>query len=93
MLAEQAQKPGALEKLRPDMPFVRAQVRHSVEREMAFRVSDVALRRMDLGNLGDHGAEGGKIVAAELQKLLGLSDSEREAQLAEYLDELSIDEA
>ncbi|MBS2031631.1 MAG: glycerol-3-phosphate dehydrogenase/oxidase [Deltaproteobacteria bacterium] len=92
VLAEQASKPGALDKLRPDMPFVRAQVRHAVQREMAFRVSDVALRRMDLGNLGDHGAEGGKIVAAELQKLLGWSDAERESQLAEYLDELAIDE-
>ena len=32
-----------------------------------------------------------KVIAAEMQRLLGWSDAERETQLSRYLDELAID--
>jgi len=83
--------PSALERIRPDMPYIRAEVRQAVEGEMAFSVADVALRRTDLGNLGDKNADGGKVIAQEMQRLLGWTDAEREKQLAEYVDALAVD--
>jgi glycerol-3-phosphate dehydrogenase len=91
MLQERQAEPRALERVRPDLPYLRASVRHAVQRELAFRVSDVALRRSDLGNLGDAQGEAGRVVAEEMQGLLGWTDAEREKQLAEYLDELAVD--
>jgi glycerol-3-phosphate dehydrogenase len=86
-----ATSPGERERIRADMPYLKAEVRHAVQSESAFSVGDVCLRRTDLGNLGDHGGEGGRVVAHEMQRLLGWSDAEREQQLAAYLDELAVD--
>ena len=54
-------------------------------------VGSFALRRIDLGNLGDRDGQGGKAVAAELQRLLGWTDAQRDRSLAQYLDEQAID--
>ena len=79
------------ERLRSDLPILRAEVRHAVQWESAFTVTDVALRRTDLGNLGDRSGEGGRAVGEEMQKLLGWSDAERDAQVNRYLDEQVVD--
>lgn len=91
VLLEQREQPRGLERIRGDLPYLRGEVRHAVQRELAFTVADVALRRTDIGNLGDARAEAGKVVAEEMQRLLGWSDAEREKQLAAYLDELAVD--
>ena len=91
MLLAHRDEPGALERITPELPYLRAEVRHAVLREMAWRVSDFALRRTDLGNLGARQADAAQAVADEMQKLLGWSDAERARQIAEYLDELAVD--
>jgi glycerol-3-phosphate dehydrogenase len=91
MLEAAKSEPRALERIQPGRPYLRAEVRHAVEQESAFAVTDVALRRTDLGNLGDAGGEGGRVIADEMQRLLGWNDAERDRQLAAYLDELKID--
>lgn len=80
------------QRIAPDRPFVLAQVRHAVEHEMAHTVADVALRRTDAGNMGDKDLKVGKVIAAELQQVLGLGVEAIDRQLAEYEDQLAIDE-
>jgi glycerol-3-phosphate dehydrogenase len=91
--ASDADGSASKDRLRPDLPFIRAEVRHAVEKESAFTVTDVALRRTDLGNLGDRKGDGGRAIALEMQRLLGWSDAEREVSLARYLDEQVVDPA
>jgi hypothetical protein len=81
------------QRIAPDRPFILAQVRHAAEHEMAHTVADVALRRTDAGNMGDKDLAVGKAIAAELQQVLGLSAADVERQLAEYKDQLAVDEA
>jgi glycerol-3-phosphate dehydrogenase len=76
-----------------DRPFVLAEVACAVEHEMATSVADVALRRTDLGNLGDPDGTIGRAVADELQAVLGFSDAEKARQLSEYRDQLAMDPA
>lgn len=83
--------PGGLERIRPDQSYLKVEVRHAVEREGAQNVTDVALRRTDLGNLGDRDGAGGRVIAAEMQRLMGWSDATRNKYLDQYLDEHAID--
>jgi glycerol-3-phosphate dehydrogenase len=79
------------QRIAPDRPFVLAQAHHAVEHEMARTVSDVALRRTDAGNLGDADLRVGRAIAEEIAPILGLTESEKARQLADYRDALAID--
>lgn len=81
------------QRIAPDRPFVLAQIHHAVDHEMAFTVTDVALRRTDAGNLGDRDLRVGQVIAEELAAKLHLSEAERKKQLAAYQDQLAIDPA
>ncbi len=78
-------------RIAPDRPFILAEVRHALEREMATSVADVALRRTDAGNLGDKDLAVGRAIADEVARALGLSDAEKQRQLAEYRDLIAMD--
>ncbi len=78
-------------RIKADRPFVLAQVHHAAERELATSVSDIALRRTDAGNLGDKDLAVGRAIADELQKVLKLSDADKQRQLDEYADAIRMD--
>ncbi len=78
-------------RIAPDRPFILAEVRHALEREMATSVADVALRRTDAGNLGDKDLAVGRAIADEVARALGLSDAEKQRQLAEHRDLIAMD--
>ena len=75
----------------PELPIILAEIPYSASHEMAATVSDIAMRRTDLANLGDREGKAGRIIAVELQKVLGFSDAERERQWRQYMDDIAID--
>ncbi len=79
------------QRIASDRPFVLAQIHYAVEHELATCVADVALRRTDVGNLGDKDLAIGRTVARELATLLRLPEAELERQLDAYRDLLQVD--
>jgi glycerol-3-phosphate dehydrogenase len=67
---------------------VMAEVNHAVEDEMALRLADVVLRRTNLGSGSHPGLPAMDAAARGMQRLLGWSDAERGAELAETEREL-----
>ena len=65
-----------------------AEVTHAVSREMALRLTDVILRRTDLGSGSHPGLAAISAAAREMQRLLGWSDAHREAEIASTLGAL-----
>jgi glycerol-3-phosphate dehydrogenase len=62
---------------------VMAEVSHAVREEMALRLADVVLRRTDLGS-GSHPGAGAIVDAARgMQEILGWSDRQRDAEMAD----------
>ena len=59
------------ERIKPHEPTIRAEVRHAVREEMALHLSDVILRRTDLGTVGHPGlailSAAARIMAKELK--------------------------
>jgi len=59
------------ERIKPHEPTIRAEVRHAVREEMALHLSDVILRRTDLGTVGQPGlailSAAARIMAKELK--------------------------
>lgn len=91
VLARVEREPRLGGRIVPELPYVLAEVGHAVEHEMASSVSDIAIRRTDIAGLGDRSGRAGKVIALELQRLLGFSDAERERQVRAYLDDTCID--
>jgi len=69
-----------LRPLSPGGPDILAQVRYAVQNEICMTVSDFMLRRSAVGLRKDLGADAVPAVAAEMQKLMGWSDQEKERQ-------------
>jgi len=65
-------------------PDIVAQVWHAVKNEICMTVSDFMLRRSAVGLRKDLGTDAVPAVAAEMQKLLGWSDGEKERQVQEH---------
>ena len=78
------ERPDALEKVRGSKDVIRAEVVHAVREEMAVRLTDVVLRRTDLGSAGYPGDEAVKACSDIMARELGW-DRERVAGEAETL--------
>ena len=72
-----------LEKIPGSDEVIKAEVLHGVEEEMALKLSDVILRRTDLGSAGNPGEETLKEVADIMGKQLGWNDSRRQQEVDE----------
>lgn len=74
-----------LEPLDPELPALRAEVRHAVEREMAATLIDAMDRRTALLLFSpDHGLAGAEAAAEIMAALLGWDDARRTAEVAAY---------
>jgi glycerol-3-phosphate dehydrogenase len=62
---------------------VMAEVTYAVEREMAIRLTDVVLRRTNLGSGSHPGQEAMSLAARGMQQLLSWTDEHRDAQIAD----------
>jgi glycerol-3-phosphate dehydrogenase len=60
---------------------LRAETRHAVRSEMAYRLSDVLLRRSEAGTAGHPGEELVRTAADEMGKLLGWSEAHTQAEI------------
>jgi glycerol-3-phosphate dehydrogenase len=79
-----------LRPLSPGGPDILAQVRYAVQNEICMTVSDFMLRRSAVGLRKDLGMDTVPAVAAEMQKLLGWSDGEKERQVKEHDSDASL---
>ncbi|MBN1691640.1 MAG: glycerol-3-phosphate dehydrogenase/oxidase [Dehalococcoidia bacterium] len=73
-----------LRPISPGGPDILAQVRYAVQNEICMTVSDFMLRRSAVGLRKDLGTDAVATVAAEMQRLLGWSDKEKERQVQEH---------
>ena len=81
--------PRLAQKLDPSRHDVLAQVHHAVEHELAATVDDVLVRRTQaFFRASDQGLAAAPVVAAELGRLLGLSEAERTRQVEAYRAEV-----
>jgi len=81
-LAELATSPALAERLGL-ADTVMAEVTYAVQREMAIRLTDVVLRRTNLGSGSHPGQEAMSLAARGMQQLLGWTDAHRDAQIAD----------
>ncbi len=84
VLAMAGNDKSGLRPLSPGGPDILAQVRYAVQNEICMTVSDFMLRRSAVGLRKDLGMDAVPTVAAEMQKLLGWSDGEKERQVQEH---------
>jgi glycerol-3-phosphate dehydrogenase len=74
-----------LEPLDPEHPAIRAEVIHSVRRELALTVEDMLVRRIHLYyEARDHGMAAAEPVAELMAKELGWPEEERNRQVEQY---------
>ena len=78
-----ASAPALGEKIAGSAEVLRAEVVRAVREEMALKLSDVVLRRTDLGTLGHPGRPALEDAAALMGAELGWSDEHRNAEIAE----------
>jgi glycerol-3-phosphate dehydrogenase len=80
-LAALVRAPGQAQRL-GETDTVMAEVTHAVTEEMAVRLTDVILRRTELGSGAHPGDAAIGAAAHEMQRLLGWSDAQRETEIA-----------
>jgi glycerol-3-phosphate dehydrogenase len=90
VLAMAGDNKSGLRPLSPGGPDILAQVRYAVQNEICMTVSDFMLRRSAVGLRKDLGMDTVPAVAAEMQKLLGWSDGEKERQVKEHDSDASL---
>ncbi len=83
LLAEHAGDPAALRPIAEGAAATRAEVLHAVREEMAHRLSDVVLRRTDLGSAGHPGDAALAAAAGVMAKDLGWTPERTEAEIAD----------
>lgn len=71
------------EPITPASTVIRAQIVHAVESEMAIRLTDVIMRRTDLGTLAHPGASQLRACAEVMGALLGWNDATIENEIAD----------
>jgi glycerol-3-phosphate dehydrogenase len=77
--------PQADRPLAPGTEVLRAEVLHALRHEMAMRLTDLALRRTDLGSERRPSAEALAAAAEIAAGVLGWNDARRQAELAEAM--------
>lgn len=65
---------------------IRAQVEHAINKELAFTLCDILLRRTTLGLNEGLGVDAIPEVVKQMQELLGMSKEETEKQILEYTE-------
>ncbi len=81
ILQYEKEDPRALEKVSGSEEVLAAEVVHAVREEMAIRLSDVVLRRTDLGSAGDPGEQALAETARIMSKELGWMDVTCKAEI------------
>ncbi|MBS1149881.1 MAG: dependent oxidoreductase [Myxococcaceae bacterium] len=77
--------PSCAEPLDPELPYLTAQIDEAIENEFALTLDDVLTRRIPLVlRARDQGLAIAPRVAARLQRKLGWSDAQTQAELAHY---------
>ena len=78
------ENPSAAQRLCPQHPFIRAEVRYAVEEEMALSLGDLLWRRLQVGWSPCGGLDCGELAARWMGEILNWSDEERLSQIARY---------
>src|SRR5699024_9314331 len=79
--------PGWFESLNKDVPAIKGEVRHAVEKEMALSLNDFMVRRAALLLFGnDQDVDTAKSVAEIMGAFLNWDEAEIERQLSDYND-------
>jgi glycerol-3-phosphate dehydrogenase len=78
------EEPGLLEKLHPARPEILAQVVYAITREKAVHLSDVLLRRLEIGYTPYRWGEACEKTAGRMARLLGWDEPTRTRELSEY---------
>ena len=74
----------------PTLPYIVAELHHAVEQEMALTLGDLLIRRLHVAyETRDHGIAAAPAAARAVGPLLGWSESDYAAQLAEYRSEIA----
>lgn len=74
----------------PTLPYIVAELHYAVEQEMALTLGDLLIRRLHVAfETRDHGAAAAPAAARAVGPLLGWSESDYAAQLAEYREEIA----
>jgi glycerol-3-phosphate dehydrogenase len=74
----------------PTLPYIVAELHHAVEQEMALTLGDLLIRRLHVAfETRDHGIAAAPAAARAVGPLLGWSESDYTAQLAEYRGEIA----
>jgi glycerol-3-phosphate dehydrogenase len=74
----------------PTLPYIVAELHYAVEQEMALTLGDLLLRRLHVAfETRDHGLAAAPAVARTVGPLLGWSEADYAARLAEYQSEIS----
>ena len=80
-----ASEPALARRIVRELPYLLAEVVHSVEREMAMTLSDVLVRRLHIAyEIADHGHAAARVVAAVLSGRLGWDGARTRVELARY---------
>jgi glycerol-3-phosphate dehydrogenase len=76
-----------LEKIDPNLPYLRAEIRYAVTHEKALHVSDVLMRRTRIAiEVSDRGVAAARIVAQVMAPLLGWESARSDREISEYDD-------
>lgn len=74
----------------PTLPYIVAELHYAVEQEMALTLGDLLIRRLHIAfETRDHGVGAAPAAARVVGPLLGWSESDYSAQMAEYRAEVS----
>jgi glycerol-3-phosphate dehydrogenase len=74
----------------PTLPYIVAELHYAVEQEMALTLGDLLLRRLHVAfETRDHGLAAAPTVARTVGPLLGWTEADYAARLAEYRSEIS----
>jgi glycerol-3-phosphate dehydrogenase len=74
----------------PTLPYIVAELHYAVEQEMALTLGDLLIRRLHVAfETRDHGIGAAPDVARAVGPLLGWSESDYAAQLADYREEVA----
>ena len=74
----------------PTLPYIVAELHYAVEQEMALTLGDLLIRRLHVAyETRDHGIAAAPAAARAVGPLLGWSESDYSAQLAEYRKEIA----
>jgi len=83
-------EPGLKERLCPSNPDIKAQVKYSIENEMALKLTDFMLRRTGIGTSGCLGKDCCDGIASLMGEYLGWDRERVRQEIKEYLEEIEL---